>query len=171
MIRERSNRRNHHHSVDTRTMNEPLNENEVKGSRQLHDRIHYGSAAPDLQYPLRESIRPRGIDRGFEGVGPRGYRRSDDRIEEDVCNVLMKDRNIDASDIEVHVRDGIVTLSGTVDSRMEKIEAEMAVENISGVEDVQNQLKLKKWGDYSDRPYQREWYDRNPRGDNRPKGH
>lgn len=138
----------------------PLNENELKGSRQKHDREHYGSARPFQattdEYPLRRS---------FEGVGPRNYKRTDDRIEEEVCNVLMKDRYVDASDIEVHVRNGIVTLSGTVESRMEKIAAEMAIEGITGVEDVQNQIKLKRWGDYSDRPYRRDSLDRNPRGD------
>ncbi len=149
----------------------PLNENELKGSRQMHDREHYGSARPDYprkrfhatqeEYPLRRSLHPQ--DRkSFSGVGPKNYKRSDDRIEEEVCNVLMKDRNIDASNIEVHVRDGVVILSGTVDSRMDKIEAEMAIEGIAGVDDIQNEIKLKKWGDYSDRPYQRDWYDRNP---------
>jgi len=150
----------------------PLNENELKGSRQMHDREHYGSAKPDFprsrpfeatqeEYPLRRSLHPN--DRkSFSGVGPKNYKRSDTRIEEEVCNVLMKDRNIDASDIEVHVRDGVVLLSGTVDSRMDKIEAEMAIEGIAGVEDIQNEIKLKKWGDYSDRPYQRDSSDRNP---------
>ncbi len=150
----------------------PLNENELKGSRQMHDREHYGSAKPDYprgrpfeatqeEYPLRRSLHPN--DRkSFSGVGPKNYKRSDTRIEEEVCNILMKDRNIDASDIEVHVRDGVVLLSGTVDSRMDKIEAEMAIEGVAGVEDIQNEIKLKKWGDYSDRPYQRDSSDRNP---------
>lgn len=171
----------------------PLNEDELKGSRQMHDREHYGSAKPDFpqrrledlpnyeyreqrthrpqrfeatteEYPQRRSLHP--DDRkSYSGVGPRNYKRSDDRIEEEVCNVLMKDRNIDASDIEVNVRNGVVTLSGTVDSRMDKIEAELVIEGIAGVEDIQNDIKLKRWGDYSDRPYQRESSDRNPSGD------
>lgn len=109
----------------------PLNENELQGSRQKHDRLLYGSARPPLEYPLRDTIR-------FNGS------RTDDQIEEDVCNVLLHDQNLDARNIEVHVRDGIVTLSGTVESRMEKIEAEMAIEAITGVEDILNQLQLKK---------------------------
>lgn len=123
----------------------PLDENSLQGSRSLHDREHYGSAKPDGPPPIRRS---------FEGVGPKGYKRSDDRIEEDVCNILLKDRNIDAHDIEVHVHNGLVILSGTVQSRIDRIEAEMAIEGVAGVEDIQNDIKLKRWGDYSDRPYQ-----------------
>src|SRR5262245_32238876 len=36
------------------------------------------------------------------GRGPRGYRRSDDRIREDVCDRLCEHGFVDASDIEVH---------------------------------------------------------------------
>lgn len=137
----------------------PLNEDELKGSRQWHDREHYGSV--NYVYPLRRLLHPSDL-KSFSGVGPKNYKRTDERIEEEVCNVLMKDRNIDASNIEVHVRGGVVLLSGTVEGRMDKIEAEMAIEGITGVEDIQNEIKVKKWGDYSDRPYQREYGDRNP---------
>lgn len=122
----------------------PLDENSLQGSRSLHDRVHYGSAKPDIP-----ASRP-----NFAGVGPKGYKRSDDRIEEEVCNILLKDRNIDARDIEVRVQNGLVILSGTVESRIDRIEAEMAIEGVAGVEDIQNDIKLKRWGDYSDRPYQ-----------------
>lgn len=43
--------------------------------------------------------------------------------------------------MEVH--DGVVTLSGEVNNRREKRMAEDAVETISGVEDVNNRLKVK----------------------------
>src|SRR5262245_20667475 len=48
------------------------------------------------------------------GKGPRGYRRSDARIYEDVCEALTRDGEVDASDVEVTVEDGQVMLSGTV---------------------------------------------------------
>ncbi len=83
--------------------------------------------------------RPRGQ---FSGMGPRGYRRSDERIREDVCECLTDDDHIDASDIEVTVTDREVTLTGTVGSRMEKRHAEDLVERLPGVRDVINSLRV-----------------------------
>jgi hypothetical protein len=50
---------------------------------------------------------------GHRGRGPKNYSRSDTRIEEDVHERLMHDP-LDASGIEVSVKDGEVTLTGTV---------------------------------------------------------
>ncbi len=79
----------------------------------------------------------------YTGKGPRGYRRSDDRIREDVSEELMQHGWIDASDIEVMVAGGEVTLKGTVDDRSQKRLAEDVAESVSGVRDVHNELKLK----------------------------
>lgn len=57
--------------------------------------------------------------RRFFGKGPKGYKRSDERIREDVCDHLSAGW-IDASDIEVSVSEGEVTLSGTVTERRMK---------------------------------------------------
>lgn len=78
----------------------------------------------------------------YRGRGPRGYRRSDDRIREDVCDWLTDDPQIDASSMEVTVKDAEVTLSGSVNSREEKRRAEDLVEAISGVKDVHNNLRV-----------------------------
>ncbi|NBJ09403.1 BON domain-containing protein [Microvirga sp. SYSU G3D207] len=77
------------------------------------------------------------------GRGPKGYRRSDERIHEDVCERLTEDPFIDASDIEVAVKDGEVTLSGTVSSRGLKRRAEDLAELASGVAHVQNNLRVQ----------------------------
>jgi len=87
---------------------------------------------------------PQSSQRGFLGKGPKGYKRSDDRIKEDVCETLLRDHRIDASDIEVNVENAMVTLSGTVDNREAKRTAEMIIENLSGVDDVKNEIKVKK---------------------------
>jgi osmotically-inducible protein OsmY len=75
------------------------------------------------------------------GRGPRGYRRSDERIREDVNYRLTDDPDLDASDIEVSVNDGVVTLRGSVDSRWDKRRAEDIAESVSGVVDVDNKLR------------------------------
>lgn len=76
------------------------------------------------------------------GRGPRGYRRSDERVREDVCEALTEDSYLDASNMEVQVKDCEVTLSGSVTSREDKRRAEDLVERISGVADVHNQLRV-----------------------------
>lgn len=76
------------------------------------------------------------------GRGPRGYQRSDARIADDVCDRLTRHGWVDASDIEVRVEDGEVTLEGTVDSRREKRLAEEVADSVSGVRDVHNRLRI-----------------------------
>jgi osmotically-inducible protein OsmY len=76
------------------------------------------------------------------GKGPRGYRRSDQRVKEDVCDCLTEDAYIDASNMEVAVTECQVTLSGTVNSREEKRRAEDLIVRILGVTDVTNNLRV-----------------------------
>jgi osmotically-inducible protein OsmY len=76
------------------------------------------------------------------GRGPKGYQRSDQRIHEEVCECLTDDSFIDASNIEINVQSGVVTLTGTVSSRQEKRRAEDLIENLSGVKDVNNSLRV-----------------------------
>jgi hypothetical protein len=77
----------------------------------------------------------------FAGRGPKGYRRSDERIEEDVNEALSQDPRIDATEIEVKVTNGEVTLSGTVDNRSIKRMAEDVAERCAGVHDVKNEIR------------------------------
>lgn len=80
----------------------------------------------------------------FTGRGPKGYRRSDERIQEDICERLTRHPDIDASEIEIRVKDGEVTLTGTVDQRHCKRMAEDIAENISGVRDVRNEIRVQQ---------------------------
>ena len=94
--------------------------------------------------PGRGSFGEQEKQRGqFAGRGPKGYKRSDDRIREDVNEALTRNPDIDASDIEVKVESGEVTLTGTVDSRQNKRLAEDLAEDCSGVHEVHNQLRIK----------------------------
>lgn len=81
---------------------------------------------------------------GHRGKGPKGYSRSDERIREEVYQKLTDDEHIDASEIEVEVRNAEVTLMGTVHDRNEKRHAEDLIENISGVNHVQNNLRVQQ---------------------------
>jgi hypothetical protein len=80
----------------------------------------------------------------YTGQGPMGYHRSDERIREDVCERLTQHGWIDAGKIEVEVSRGEVTLKGSVGSRASKRMAEETAESVSGVLDVQNQIRVNR---------------------------
>lgn len=93
----------------------------------------------------------RGGERGqfggrFAGRGPKNYRRSDQRIQEEVCDRLTSDPQVDASEIQVTVKDGEITLEGTVSERRMKRLAEDCAESISGVQQVHNRLRVEEEG-------------------------
>jgi hypothetical protein len=79
----------------------------------------------------------------FTGRGPKGWQRSDDRIREDINERLTDHPHVDASEIEVTVKNGEVTLTGTVDERHAKRLAEDIAESVSGVREVHNQIRVQ----------------------------
>ena len=78
------------------------------------------------------------------GRGPKGYSRSDERLTEDLNERLTQHPDIDASEIEVNVRNGEVTLTGTVDDRQTKRMIEDLAEEVSGVREVHNQIRVQR---------------------------
>jgi osmotically-inducible protein OsmY len=80
----------------------------------------------------------------YVGMGPSGYRRSDERISEEVCERLTRHADVDASDIEVEVKESEVVLRGIVEDRRTKRIAEDLAESTSGVSDVRNELRIRR---------------------------
>lgn len=108
------------------------------------DPTGYGGPASEDVPPRRAAPEPH-VHRGtgpHRGKGPSGYQRSDERIREMVCESLADDDQIDATHIEVAVSHGEVTLSGTVEDRRTKRDAEDCAWCVSGVRDVQNMLRV-----------------------------
>lgn len=79
----------------------------------------------------------------YRGFGPRNYTRSDSRIHEDLCERLTEDPDVDASDIEVSVSNGTVTLEGTVEQRWMKHRAEDLADACGGVRHVENRIRVQ----------------------------
>ena len=79
------------------------------------------------------------------GRGPRNYRRPDSRILDELHERMTRDRWLDASDIELLVDDGEVTLSGFVASKRDKRRAEDISDSVHGVGHVQNNLQVRDW--------------------------
>jgi osmotically-inducible protein OsmY len=74
---------------------------------------------------------------------PRGYRRSDERIRDEVYERLAHQDWIDAEDVEVRCEDGVVTLTGTVERRRDRRVAEDLAHEVRGVHDVMNELRAR----------------------------
>jgi len=94
------------------------------------------------------TVRERGR---FTGKGPKGYQRSDERIREDISERMEQHPDLDASEIEVHVTRGEVTLKGEVSERQDKRMAEDIAEEVSGVKDVTNQIRVRKRSERNER--------------------
>jgi hypothetical protein len=114
-----------------------------RGTQDFGQDFGGGHGYGDTQ-PYGESFGTVGRNRGrFTGRGPKGYTRSDDRIREDVSDRLEQHGEIDASEIEVRVSMGEVTLEGIVEDRRTKRMAEDLVENCPGVKQVHNRLRVQ----------------------------
>ena len=87
---------------------------------------------------------PRSQQGEHRGRGPTGYKRADERINDEAHERLTDDPWVDATAIGITVSDGEVTLSGTVPEREAKHRAERIVENLSGVTHVQNNLRVQR---------------------------
>lgn len=80
----------------------------------------------------------------YVGRGPKGYKRSRERILDDVSERLTRHPDIDATDMEVDVQDDVVVLRGRVYDRQQKRMAEDVAESVSGVRDVRNELDVER---------------------------
>jgi osmotically-inducible protein OsmY len=69
--------------------------------------------------------------------------RSDVDLQEDVLEELKWDSRVQPNEIGVAVKDGIVTLTGWVDSYLKKMAAEQAAHRVQGVKAVANDIEVR----------------------------
>jgi hypothetical protein len=74
---------------------------------------------------------------------PKSYSRGDERVRDDVCERLRDDPFLDASGIEVRVEGADVILGGSVSGSSDKRRAQDLAENVSGVGQVKNELRVQ----------------------------
>jgi osmotically-inducible protein OsmY len=89
---------------------------------------------------VARDMHPRRIS--FRGRGPKNW-NTDERIKEAINDWLTDHEAIDATDVEVEVANGEVTLNGTVGSRWQKRMAEDVAMRCRGVRDVHNRLRIE----------------------------
>lgn len=80
-------------------------------------------------------------NRDHRGKGPRNYRRSDERILEDIIDRVSAN-GIDASDVDISIDEGEVTLTGNIAARRFRRLLVDLVEEVPGVRHVDNCIRL-----------------------------
>jgi len=84
-------------------------------------------------------------DSGWE-IGKQGEvktMKTDTELQQDVMNELKCETTIRAGEIGVVVKDGVVTLSGYVDSYVKKLVAERAAARVFGVRAVAEEIQVR----------------------------
>ena len=82
--------------------------------------------------------------------------RSPESLAQDVRDALMLDPLLDAARIGVTVEDGVITLTGHVESLREAVAAERAVKRVYGVRSIANGLHVKARHERTDTDIARE---------------
>jgi hypothetical protein len=117
----------------------------IRGHAEPTDHGHYGELHEGERSwaSLGVSSTPEPT-RSHRGRGPRGYTRSDDRLNEVICELLAEDPHVDASHVHVRVQDAVVTLTGRVEDRWTKYQIEELIDQCVGVRDIDNQLRVAR---------------------------
>jgi hypothetical protein len=111
--------------------------------------------APDWADPAGfHTFRP-GPGASRAARGPKGYRRSDERILEEIYLQLLGEPHIDSSDVSIEVHEGVATLTGTVPHRRMKHAIEDLAHQTWGVTDVDNRIRVRREGDEPLQPEER----------------
>jgi hypothetical protein len=118
---------------------------EEPAGRETHHQDWYRREAyPRQSYPYPRAFGTPGAppQRRRYAMGPKGYRRSDERLCEDISERLMQSYDIDSSDVTVQVLGGKVVLEGTVPGRHMKHAIEDLADSAPGVQDVENRIRV-----------------------------
>jgi osmotically-inducible protein OsmY len=73
--------------------------------------------------------------------------KTNQELQKDVQDAIRWEPLLNAAEIGVTAKDGVITLTGTVDSYYKKVEAETAAKNVAGVKAVAEEIVIK-YGDY-----------------------
>lgn len=90
-------------------------------------------SAPWSSDPRSEASREK-----HHGKGPRNFSRNDEHLKEEVSEAFLMSPELDPQNIDVAVKDGVVTLRGSVRIREDRFLAEDLALDVSGVKDVIN---------------------------------
>ena len=76
--------------------------------------------------------------------GPRSRRKSDESLRQEIREILTADSELEATEIEIEVEGGAVTLRGAVVDSDARLLAEELVDSLAGVREVHNRLRVER---------------------------
>ncbi|HEK19604.1 BON domain-containing protein [Mucilaginibacter sp. 44-25] len=74
--------------------------------------------------------------------------RTNEQLQQDVENAIKWEPLLNAGEIGVTAKDGVITLTGTVDNYLKKQQAENAAKSVAGVKAVAEDITIKFQSDY-----------------------
>ena len=83
---------------------------------------------------------------GVEETAPRNVPNSDELIHEEVHMILEHQPEIDTSDIDVSVRNGVVILEGSVREPLDMRHVDEAIQMVAGVQNLENRVRILQDG-------------------------
>jgi hypothetical protein len=108
---------------------------------------YWNQSTPHMDNFARSELRPDlhpEVERHYIGRGPKGWKRTDEMLKEEVSLALTRSLEVDPSELEVEVKDHCVYLKGTLPTKGMRLVAEDLVGSVPGVEDVFTQIRIKK---------------------------
>ena len=118
---------------------------EGAGRRELRGPNPLGAAIPSTLLG-RDPGEGRIVDAQRERTasrGPRGWRRSDDRILDELAEAIARS-GVDASEVEVTVTGGVVRLAGTVEHREDRRMIDDLAWGTTGVDEVEDAIRVRR---------------------------
>ncbi len=116
-----------------------MTETELPAHQQLEhaiDDVHHGRAAP------RGSIGQQPAPQTVRASGERPTMKTDIQVQQDVLREFKWDSRVEETDVRVEVEDGVVTLTGSVNSYAKRMAAQEAAHRVAGVLDVANDIEV-----------------------------
>ncbi|MEO6684442.1 MAG: BON domain-containing protein, partial [Dyadobacter sp.] len=77
--------------------------------------------------------------------------KTNEELQKDVQDAIKWEPLLKAAEIGVTAKDGVITLSGTVDSYAKKSEAEAAAKRVTGVKVVVEEIEIKTYSNLYNR--------------------
>jgi hypothetical protein len=105
-----------------------------------------GDRSPQQRFGANGPARPAPLPPSGPPRGPRGWQRTDASLHDALCERLARSHDLEVADVSVEVRDGHVTLEGTVADRPMKRAIEDRIDAFPGVRDIDNRIKLMRPG-------------------------